>query len=128
MNIQLYNSDGVTPANTPLNGTIQIDVVGADAVAPIMGDMSHDLKYFILMWTSQVDDNSNIMNSKINNGTKDLALNGVKQSENNVATDYDDIQAMVGDYTYDLINGHSANQYSSGCTLLVPMKMMDGPP
>jgi hypothetical protein len=128
MNINLYNYEGIAPDNTPLNGTIQIDFVGADAVAPITGAMSHDLKYFIVMSTSQKDDNDMVMQPKINNGNTDLALNGAKQSASDSAVAYADIQAIVNDYTYDLINGHSADQYGSGCKVLVPMAMMDGPP
>jgi len=51
-----------------------------------------------------------------------LALNGKVQSRTNTAGAYSDIRAMIEDYVYDFINGHTADKFSSGCTEQRPMK------
>ena len=51
---------------------------------------------------------------KIMKTLTDLSLNGAKQSRSNTAAAYTSITDMVEDYLFDTIQGHTANQFSSG--------------
>ena len=85
--------------------------------------------FYFKVTTSAVQDNSVAFPVKIVRSLSDLALykpgatGATKhQSQSNTSNAYGDIRSMVIDYTYDLINGHTADQYGSQCTLQRPMK------
>ena len=56
-------------------------------------------------------------------GLDDLVLagNGGSQSITNDSNAYSNITAMVADYMYDYINGHTSNQFSTGVTAQLPL-------
>ena len=54
-------------------------------------------------------------------GLDDLVLNGSVQSSSNTSSDYASINALVSDYMYDYINGHTGNQFLSGVTAQLPL-------
>ena len=102
--------------------TISVDFV-ADVLAGSFTPLSTAVDYFIKFTTSDVDADGNGYHPRIAFGLDDLALNGNKRSkapDSNVA--YPDIRTMVIDYTYDYIYGHTANQFSSGCSAQSPMR------
>ena len=85
--------------------------------------------FYFKVTTSAVQDNSVAFPVKIVRSLSDLALykpgaTGVTKHQRiiNYTNAYPDIRSMVVDYTYDFINGHTANLYSSECTLQRPMK------
>jgi len=80
------------------------------------------LEYYFKFNTSARTDSSVTMPTRVVTKLSDLALNLNKQSATNTANSYSDINSMVVDYIYDYVHGHTANQYTSGCSLQRPMK------
>lgn len=80
------------------------------------------MQYFFKMTTGAVDTSSINYQPRVVRLMSDLALNKTKRSSTNSNTAYADITTMVQDYVYDYIYGHTANQFSSGCTVKAPMK------
>lgn len=76
--------------------------------------------YFKVTTGAKQDDNSSYP-VKLVRSLSDLALNKQKQRINNTSNAYSSIKEMIVDYTYDYINGHSANLYGSECTEQKPM-------
>ena len=110
--------------------TISFDFVG-DVMVP--DDWTTDPnacnQYYFKVTTSARQDNNTSYPVKIVRSlaatpanVASLALNGAKQSRTDTANAYSDIREMIEDYVYDFINGHTANQFSSGCTEQRPMK------
>lgn len=79
-------------------------------------------EYYFKITAGATQDNNLSFQPKIVRKLSDLALNRQKQSQSNVGTAYGDIKTMIVDYTYDFVNGHTNNQFSSGCTEQRPMK------
>ena len=79
--------------------------------------------YYFKITTSARQDNNRVMPAKVVRDLTDLVLGGQKQSAENTSNAYSDIRSMIVDYTYDIINGHTQNQYSTtGVALQRPMK------
>ena len=121
VNLQIYSN-----ANTSTK-TIVFDFVG-DVLAADYEDPSFSptntasMEYYFKITTSAKQDDDSAYEAKVVRSLSELALNRAKQSQTNTAVAYSDIKSMVIDYTYDLINGHTADQFSSGVTVQRPMK------
>ena len=76
--------------------------------------------YFKVNTGAKQDDGSSY-SVKIVRSLSELALNKQKQRVNDFSNAYGSIKEMIVDYTYDYINGHSANLYGSECTEQKPM-------
>ena len=105
--------------------TISVDFVG-DILA---SDDNHwlpsnaaSLEYYFKITTGARQDNNSAFPVKTIRKLSDLALRGQKQSATDTANAYTTIKTMVVDYVYDLIHGHTSDQYSSGCSAQRPMK------
>ena len=105
--------------------TITVDIF-ADA---LIGEETNTgaIEYYLKFTTSARDTGNHVIKSKACKGLKDLALVGNNvsnqhQSWQNSQADYTDINELVADYIYDMVNGHSNNQYGSGVTYQAPMK------
>lgn len=100
---------------------ISVDFL-ADLAAFTGGSDPNTVQYFFKITTASKD-TSNLSYAPIYiKDLSDLALNGAKRSSSDSAVPYEDIKTMVTDYIYDMIYGHAANKYSSGCGLKAPMK------
>ena len=98
-------------------------------VDSLTGEMENgQLEYYLKFTSASTRDiNNRPIKAKACRGLKDLALTGSnvaakKQSWQNSAADYADINELVADFVYDMVNGHSNNQYSSSVTYQAPMK------
>jgi hypothetical protein len=118
ININIYSN-----ANSS-SKTISFDFVGdilaASTPPPVLGSTAVD--YYFKVTTGARQDNNVAYPLKLVRGLDELVLNKNKQRIVNTANAYSDIKSMILDYTYDYINGHSANLYSSSCTVQYPMK------
>ena len=117
INVNIYSN-----ANSS-SRSVSFDFMG-DVLATndATGDWTADNDYYFKITTGgRQDDNSSIP-VKVVRALDDLALNGQRQSYNNTTSAYGDIRAMVVDYTYDAINGHTQDQYGSGVAEQRPMK------
>lgn len=83
---------------------------------------SAEQKFFMKITTSAKTLSNTNFPTKLIYGLDDLALNGVKQSASNTSSDYATITALVNDYIYDMINGHTSDQFLSGVTERTGMK------
>lgn len=121
VNLQIYSN-----ANTSTK-TIVFDFVG-DVLAADYEDPSFSptntasMEYYFKITISAKQDDDSAYEAKVVRSLSELALNRAKQSQTDTAVAYADIKSMVIDYTYDLINGHTADQFSSGVTVQRPMK------
>ncbi len=83
-------------------------------------------EYYFKVTTGATQDNNLSFPIVVVKTLDDLALNprsaSQKQSQTNTANSYGSIKEFIIDYTYDFINGHTSNQFGSGCTLQEPMK------
>lgn len=126
INVNIYSN-----ANNSTR-TIVFDFVGEIMVpSDLLGSPDHCNQYYFKISTSaKQDDNSSYPLKIVRSldstpaNVASLALNGQVQSMNPAAytNAYPDIRSMIIDYVYDYVNGHTANQYSSGCTEQKPMK------
>lgn len=89
------------------------DIVASSNVSAVVDT---GIDYFFKFSTGAKSTDNVALPVKLNLGLSDLALNGVKQSaaDSNVA--YSTITDMITDVIYDYVNGHTADQYSSGVT------------
>jgi hypothetical protein len=78
--------------------------------------------FYFKVTAGSTQDNGSSYPVKIIRGLDELVLNKQKQRMNDTANAYSSIKEMIVDYTYDYINGHSANLYGSECTEQKPMK------
>lgn len=119
ISVQIYSN-----ANSS-SRTVSFDFVGNILAAPNMTASNAACNAFYFNATaSGTQDNGVAFPVKIVRGLDELVLNGTKQSALNSysAAAYADVKSMIVDYVYDFINGHTANEGSSGCTLQRPMK------
>jgi len=123
INISVYSN-----ANSS-SRAIVFDFVG-DILAPddVAANAACQSFYFKIS-ASAVQDNNAAYPVKIVRSLSDLALFKPgditvprKQSATNSAAAYASVKTMIIDYVYDYINGHTADQFSSGCTVQHPMK------
>ena len=114
--VQIYSN-----ANSS-SRTITFDFVG-NILASSNSNAACSSFYFNVS-ASGTQDNGSAFPVKIIKGLDGLVLNGQMQSSlNSYSTSpYTDIKSMVVDYVYDYVNGHTANEGGSGCTLQRPMK------
>lgn len=82
-----------------------------------------EITYYSKFTTGALDTGGLQYPERLVMGWNDLALKGVKQSAIDEANAYTSIKTMVIDYIYDYINGHTADQYSSGVTFKAPMNI-----
>lgn len=114
--ISIYNNANSTTR------TVTVDIFADLLMKTVTNVSSQEMVYYFKITTSATQTNGAKYTPIMVTGLDDLALNGVKQSANNSSLSYTSIDEMIQDYTYDLIYGHSANQYGSGCTAQLPMK------
>ena len=115
INFQVYsNSNGTSRTITAefYNNLLDISY-GPTTVEPV---------YYLQMATSATDTLGNFYTARNITGLNDLALAGNVQSATNTTADYVSLKALIDDYLYDYIHGHTANQYLSGCSAQAPMK------
>ena len=115
INLSVY-SNGNTSSKT-----ITVDFV-ADFLASSANGVSDQTRYFFKYSTSARDSDNVAFGAKVAEGLDDLVLNSEKQRITDTAAAYTDIKSMIVDYTYDFIQGHAAELYSTSVTLQKPMK------
>jgi len=116
LNLTVYSN-----ANN-VSRTITFDFFNDIAAIEAEPSLSNEIQFFFKASTSARDLNNAAYPVRIITGLDDLALNGVKQSAVDTDAEYSNVKAMVIDYTYDMIHGHTANQFGSGCKVKPPMK------
>lgn len=116
ISLQIYNNV------YNLTKTVAVDFIAN--VATFTNDPSADdtPRYFFKFTTGARDTNNLPYSPRVVADLSDLALNGNVQSASNVSAAYSNVKAMIIDYAYDYINGHTADQFGSGCTAKAPMK------
>jgi len=97
-------------------GQIQLDLVLDVLASEDEYPLSTDCEFYFKMNTTSLQVGGGSIPVKVTKSLSDLALNGAKQSRTNVATDYTSVTDMVEDYIFDFTHGHTADQYTSGCT------------
>jgi len=115
ININIYSN-----ANSS-SKTISFDFVG-DILAASDSPIDTTVDYYFKVTTGARQDNNAAYPLRLVRGLDELVLNKQKQRIVNTANAYSSIKEMIIDYTWDFINGHSANLYGSSCTLQFPMK------
>ena len=113
VNISIYNN---------VNAKSNTITLSFEGVMMTTDPMNTVVDYFFKFKTAARDESNVTLPLKIVGNLTNLALNNTKQSATNTANAYSNIREMVIDYTYDYIYGHTADQYTSGCTLQEPMK------
>ena len=114
-NIQVYSNANSTSMSC------SVDFVGNVLVSSLSGPSSA-IEYYFQISTSSKTDSGAAIPVKIIKDLGTLALNGSVQSASNTTADYIDIDSMITDYVYDIVHGHTANQFSSGCSVQRPIK------
>jgi len=114
INLEIY--DETTSRSQSISFDFSAEVLADETSAP------GTIQWFFKITTGAVDTSNIGYQPKIVKTFSDLALNKTKQSANNTAAPYATIKAMVDDYAFDILQGHTANQFSSGCTAKAPMK------
>ena len=129
INIQIYGN-----ANS-ISRTITVDI-NADVLATSFtpsNAASSCIDYYIKFTPSAPDTSGIPLPIKyvrgLNAATSSLVLNGVKQKGSNVCSStacstnaYNDLTELITDYVYDYIEGHTQNQFNSGCSAKAGMK------
>lgn len=120
VSIQVYSNSNATTK------TISVDFA-ADVLAASFGNTTGStVQYFFKMSTGARDEANATLPVKVVKSLSELALNPTnalqKQSATNTANAYTSIKTMIIDHVYDYVEGHTADQFSSGCSLQRPMK------
>jgi hypothetical protein len=115
VNVQIYNN--VNNVSTSI--TIDFET----AILPD-GNTVTTTEYdaYFSFVTSALDEGGEGYPVKIIKNLSTLALNNNVRSSSNSSVAYGNVHAMVVDYLYDYINGHTANQYASGVDEKLPMR------
>ena len=117
INISVYSN-----ANSS-SRSISFDFTSGVLASSDQATSSADNSFYFKITTSAKQDNgSSYPPVKIVRSLSELALNKQKQRVHDFSNAYGSIKEMIVDYTYDYINGHSANLYGSECTEQKPMK------
>ena len=124
INVNIYSNVNNTTR------TVTFDFAGEVMVpSDLLGYANPCNQYYFKITTSARQDNNVTYPLKIVRSLADvpanvasLALNGVKQSRTDTNAAYTNIRDMIEDYVWDFVNGHTADQFTSGCTLQRPMK------
>ena len=98
------------------------DVLAASTETPFSPANASSIEYYFKVTTGALQDNSVAYSAKVVRSLTELVLNDQKQRITNTANAYSDIKSMIVDYTYDYINGHTTDLYSSGVLEQRPMK------
>ena len=118
INVPIYSN--VNTVSTAISVDLVGDILAADNKANVSSACS---TYYFKFTMGRRDVDGNAIPAKLCLGLSDLALNGNKQSATNTANAYADIKSMVVDYTYDMMYGHTADQYSSGVRAQAAMSL-----
>jgi hypothetical protein len=102
--------------------TVSLDFYSETAAFETDATADSNRRFFFKFTTGSRDTNNLSYVPRVVGNLTDLALNGAKQSASNTASAYTNVNAMITDYLYDYINGHTDDQFLSGCTLKAPMK------
>ena len=101
--------------------------VSVDFATDIMnysyGSANPEPQFFFKFTTGARDTDGSGYSLRIITTLTDLALNRTKRSSADSAVAYENIKIMVTDEIFDFIYGHTADQYSSGCTAKAPMNI-----
>jgi len=100
--------------------TVNVDFLG-NILAASAGSFVSEVSYYFRVRTSARDTDGNVLPELLVMSLDELVLNGVKQRRTDTAAPYTDINDMIEDYLYDYVNGHAANQHSSGVEARPPM-------
>jgi hypothetical protein len=114
ISVAVYNSVTRTRRNVSVDFISEVLASNAAVGTPTV-------EWFFKFSTTTRDTGNNVIPVKLVDAQTDLALNGTKRSSSNSAVAYATITEMVEDYLFDLVNGHTADQYSSGATEQLPM-------
>ena len=114
INVQIYDETAAALKN------IEIDFLAEVLSTSTVNTPT--VQYFFKFTTGARDTSNLSYEPRIVRLMSDLALNKTKKSSVDSAVAYASIKAMVEDYVYDYIYGHTADQFTSGCTVKAPMK------
>ena len=120
INVQIYSN--VNTSSRSVSFDFVGDVLAADTETGWSPANASSVEYYFKITSGGTQDNNVAFPAKVSRSLSELVLNGTKQRANNTSSAYTDIRSMIVDYTYDYINGHAADLYSSGCTAQRPMK------
>lgn len=119
INVSIYSNANAS------SKTVSFDFVG-DVLAATNESLSpanaSSIEYYFRVTSGATQDDNSRYPAKVVRSLEELVLNGAKQRKVDTANAYSDIKSMIVDYTYDYINGHAADLYSSGVTEQRPMK------
>ena len=120
INVSIYSN--ANASSKSLSFDFVGDVLAANYESPFSPANVSSVEYYFRVTTGAKQDNNAAFPAKVVRGLEELVLNGQKQRYVNTANAYANIKSMVVDYTYDYVNGHVADENSSGCTAQRPMK------
>jgi hypothetical protein len=115
INVQIYGNVN--------NVTRSITVDFSTAILPdgiTVATTEYDA-YFSFV-TNALDEGGDSYPVRIVKDLSTLALNNNVRSSSNSSVAYGNVHAMVTDYLFDYINGHTADQFSSGVAEKLPMR------
>lgn len=112
MAISITVFDAETGRSKAVSVDFRVDVLAPDDAV---------LDSYFCFSTSAQDEDGVTIPVKVAREPADLAI-GVKQSAANESAAYASVDALVRDYVYDMVRGHVADQWSTGCALQKPME------
>jgi len=119
ISVQIYsNTNGSSRS-------ISFDFVGDVLAASTAGPSPTNAacrSYYFKVTTGARQDNSQAYPARVIRDLSELSLNGAKQRIVDTSNAYSDIRSMIIDYTFDYINGHDVDLFSSGVTEQRPMQ------
>jgi len=119
INVSIYSNGNAS------SKSVSIDFVKNVLAASNSSGSDGTNEYYFKLSSGAADTDGKRLPIKLIKKLDDLALNsgtGNKQSATNTDAAYTDIRSMVIDYIFDYVNGHTANQFSSGVTVQKPMQ------
>ena len=111
INVQIYSN--VNTSSKSIAFDFVGDVLAADNPGISPSNASAVEYYFKITTGARQDDNA-VYPAKVARSLSELVLNSEKQRITDTANAYTNIKSMVVDYVYDYINGHTADQFSTG--------------
>lgn len=113
----------IASVSNAVSKTVSVDF--ACEVLSASADSVYDptQRYFFKFYTNAKDTDGLGYTVRLVTGLDDLALNGAKRSSEDTTNAYEDIKTLIEDYAYDFINGHTANQFTSGVSAKSPMDL-----
>lgn len=101
---------------------INLDFVATQVAVEDDPTASPEYRYFLKFTTTARDTDDLSYTPRIVETMSDLVLNKTKKSTSNDGTPYTGFNDLVLDYLWDYMQGHTANQYSSGVAYKAPLK------